>query len=900
MSEELLKSIQDMLTEEKWTRAAISNYTKNHFQKLGTVVEDAKRKNCVDAVKESVDEHLTHTKNSIIGLYLSGMLSLAKRTLDDSALVTLVNIFLDNHKTDIVVYLCETILAEDENNKFALRTLAEYYKAENNERMWEIYETLVKIDHDEADLAKTLAEKYEKDGDMETAIEFYKKALLRYVNKNLSTQIKETWTKLVSLIPEEFDFFFLVQSKIAKTISEDKSALLMHELYDYYKDNHKWDTAIKILKLILSYDEKDSWARKEIVECFRGKYANHSQLEDYIRVSNITQSWRRVFEAISDFEKHIAFDAKNFVFHRSWGVGIIRKVENDEITINFGKPNGIHKMSLKMAVDALMPLDRNHIWVLKATKSKAELVDLVKNYKVEALKIIIQSFNNSCDFKKIKAELVPTILEAKEWTSWSTAARKILDENPCFGVNANDISAYTVRENAITQEEKLANEFKAQKNFFPRVDIFMRYANDDETDKTSEYFAEMFNYFTSYLKSINTVDEKIVASYLVVNRIKQTITHLQYDFTFSFSDLFKEIKKPREIYNALKDTKNTSLKKDFISQIKMLENWADIYINLFPCVLQQSIIDVLLTSGNTEKLKQLALGCFENYRDRDNREAVIFFFKESQNEDWFKELNLSYDKQVITLINILDLTYREIENHYETTENRKVNRQIQKLLFDSDTLLKYLLESDINTITRLYTLVDDVKDLDSLTKTKMRNKILEKFPDFKFFRVEEKVAEFKGLWVTGKMLEKKRAELEHIATVLIPENSKEIGEAAAKGDLKENAEYHAARERQKELNAKAAELERDTNRAQAFDPTTITKARISFGNIVTLVNDDTGEKNTCTILGPWESDVENGIISYLTPKGRALLGAKVGDKVSWSVQGETYNCTVEDIDIAKF
>ena len=114
------------------------------------------------------------------------------------------------------------------------------------------------------------------------------------------------------MIPDEIDFFYLVQRKIAKTVNASDSALLMQELYVYYKDNQKWDIAIDILKLILSIDEKDTWARKEIVECFRGKYAKHSQLEEYIKTSNLSQGWRNVFEAISDFEKHIAFDAKNF------------------------------------------------------------------------------------------------------------------------------------------------------------------------------------------------------------------------------------------------------------------------------------------------------------------------------------------------------------------------------------------------------------------------------------------------------------------------------------------------------------------------------------------------------------------------------------------------------------
>ena len=182
MSEVLVKSVQDMLNEEKWTRAAISNYSKNNFIELADIVEKAISENCVDEVKAVCDEHLSHTKNSIIALYFSGMLALKKGTLDNSALITLVDIFQDNHKPNIVTYLCESILERDPSNKFALRTLATAYREEGNERVWEIYETLVKVDYEEADVTKLLAERAEKNGDMETAIDYYKKAIHRYIN----------------------------------------------------------------------------------------------------------------------------------------------------------------------------------------------------------------------------------------------------------------------------------------------------------------------------------------------------------------------------------------------------------------------------------------------------------------------------------------------------------------------------------------------------------------------------------------------------------------------------------------------------------------------------------------------------------------------------------------------
>ncbi|HZK19260.1 MAG TPA: transcription elongation factor GreA, partial [Treponemataceae bacterium] len=671
MSEALTKKVQDMLNEEKWTRAAISNYSKNNFIELSTLLEKAREENCSDEIKELCDEHLTHSKNSIIALYISGMLALKKKTLDNSTLVTLVTIFQDNHKTTIVEYLCETIISEDEGNKFALRTLADCYKASNNENVWELYENIVRLDYKEADIVKLLAEKAMENDDKKTAIEYYKKALLRYVNKGSTTAVKEMWSILVAMVPEEIDFFYLVQRKVAKQFSNNKSALLMQELYTYYKDNEEWDICIDILKLLLTINDKDSWARKEIIETYRGKYADHSKLDDYIRVSNLTQNWRNVFEAISDFEKHISFDAKNFVFHRSWGVGIIRSVVDNEIEINFGRKHGIRKMTLKMAVEALQPLAKDHIWVLKAIKSKEELVKMVKEDKTWALKTIIKSFDNNCDFKRVKAELVPGILTPGEWTSWSTASRKILHSDATFGVNPDDITHYLVRDRAISQEEKLSDEFKAQKQFFARIDILMRF--DEEADTTSEHFAEMVNYFIGFLKAFSTVTEQTIGAYLVIRRISAKHPAFNPNLSYTFEQLYNEIENKNALYLSLKDTRNTSLRPDFLTCIKeLLPNWEEEYIRLFPTVLKKDMLTKLINAGHTQKIKEMAAHAFENYRDY--RDAIIYMFKECQEEEWYQTMGVSYEKQMIALIHVLDVNYREIDNQTRTTDNKKLNR----------------------------------------------------------------------------------------------------------------------------------------------------------------------------------------------------------------------------------
>ena len=913
MSEELVKKVQDQLKEESWTRAAISNVTQNNIEELEKIVEQAVQENAVSEICDVCDEHLTHSKDSITALYISGMLALKQGALDNSALVSLVDIFNKNKKEAIVEYICKSILERDENNKFALRALAERYREDKNEEMWALYEKIVKIDHEEADLAKALAERAEENGDVESAINFYKKALHRFVGlKNISS-IKEVWSKLVSLIPQEIDFFLSIQRKVAKSISEDKSALLMQDLYGWYKENKKWETAIEILKLILQIDPKDSSLRREIVDCYKGLYADRANLDDYIASSDLTQGFRNVFEAIADFEKHIAFDVKGYVFHSAWGVGQIKESKNDNLKIYFGKNFGVREMTLKMAVNALTPLKDDHIWVLKATKKREELLKMVKDDKVGILKKIIKSFGNSCDLKRVKAELVPSILSAKDWTSWNNAAKKILENDSTFGVNPNDITQYIVRDHEISREEKYNNAFKAQKQFFARVDIIMKFVADDEADKDSDLFSDMHQYFTGFLKTITHSTTQIVAAFLTVEKIGRLIPSRAYSCKYSFAQIYGDLveneknehrdkeseKTPREVYEELKDTKNTSLKADFLADIKLYlkEEWQDEYLKLFPTVLKKELLDEVANNGGSEKLKAFVAYCFENFKDC--RAALMFLFGNCQEDSWYKESGVSYEKQLIALLNTIVLCFREINSHVNTTENKKIEKQAEALLFKNETLANYMFQNEEETVTKMYTLVDDIQDLDPNIKSKLRNKILEKYPDYKFRATEEKDSAPKGMWVTAAKLEEKQALAEQIQKVDIPANAKEISEARAQGDLKENAEYKAAKEHQHYLNVTLAKLQEELNRAVVFDPTTASTAIVSFGTRVTLLNKDTNQNEVYTILGPWESDPDKGIISYMSPRGDKLLNRKLEEEFSFNINETLYNYKVVKIEIAK-
>jgi len=122
-------------------------------------------------------------------------------------------------------------------------------------------------------------------------------------------------------------------------------------------------------------------------------------------------------------------------------------------------------------------------------------------------------------------------------------------------------------------------------------------------------------------------------------------------------------------------------------------------------------------------------------------------------------------------------------------------------------------------------------------------------------------------------------ELRYLKNTARPDVIKAIAEAREHGDLSENAEYHAARERQSFIEGRVAELEDKISRAQIIDPTKLSGDSVKFGATVTVVDEDTDEETTYQIVGETEADVKQGRIAITSPIARALVGKSVGDSV---------------------
>ena len=125
-----------------------------------------------------------------------------------------------------------------------------------------------------------------------------------------------------------------------------------------------------------------------------------------------------------------------------------------------------------------------------------------------------------------------------------------------------------------------------------------------------------------------------------------------------------------------------------------------------------------------------------------------------------------------------------------------------------------------------------------------------------------------------------REELKHLREVERPKNVQDIEEARAHGDLRENAEYHAAKEKQGFIEGRSREIEAVLAQAEVIDPAKLSGTRVVFGATVKITDTDSGEDTTYTIVGDYESDIKLGRIAISAPVARALIGKEQGDTVT--------------------
>lgn len=890
--EKLIERVHSMFKEEMWGRLDPKDVGISRFRILDDLFNSVVAAGIVKEVRDICKEHIQNHPDSIVASYLIGLTGYHLDIIDDKMeMRRLIDMYQKYHKWVIVELLSEKVLEYGESS-FALKSLAtSLERLGRSKEAIPVWENLLKIDRFDAEVAKKLAVAL-IDEDKQKSIQYMKLSIEGHIKNGLYDEISDLWNKLVQVSWEDIQFFERIERMLIEARQYELTASLLKVLLHKYKDEEHPDQSIQILKKILEYTPNDTAARRDLVKLYEKKYGAHSQFQLFLKLSKLNNFKYPVKHAIQDFENSIIFDKGHYVRHRSWGVGRIVDITPNNIIIDFKEKPG-HQMSVQMALQALTPLKSDHIQVLKYEDYEG-LKKLFEEDFLQFFEILIRSYNGSIALADIKKELIPDFVSEKAWAKWWSNKRTEIKKSPLFGISPEKKDVIIMRDKPLTFADELLDNFLKTDSFTEKLDVAIEFVNNIDANEGVAVAQFFVDYFSGELKG-DSITRKIL-SYFILNGLSKFIDAKKLKLDQAYRNILAIVKESQDLPSISRKIGSYDYKKDLINLIKEArEDWADIYSQILfetPVRIHKYIVNILIRSheyGIINRFVEQALVGAKEFP-----EIFLWVAKNLLSKSWdYDWLDYSREQLVLTLFRLMN-ELKKIEQKGSKLKNLALD-----IIFDNDAaVLKDMVNAfDIQFLGKVYDIFSGIPYVDDSMREKFLDIIKSRFGDFKPLQKtteEEWKVDAEVLITTQEGFTRKQEELNRLVNVELAAISKELAKVSdATGDVRENVEYNALLEKQSILKRDINKLESEIKKAQILDLNAVSTDKVNIGTVVTISGE--GEKETFTILGPWDADFEKRILSYRSPIAQALLGKKIGDVVEIRKNEQIKQYTIESI-----
>ena len=229
---------------------------------------------------------------------------------------------------------------------------------------------------------------------------------------------------------------------------------------------------------------------------------------------------------------------------------------------------------------------------------------------------------------------------------------------------------------------------------------------------------------------------------------------------------------------------------------------------------------------------------------------------------------------------------------------KRSNKLRDYILSDQELIVDLIGSSDLEVIKDLTRSLQLSPVFDDMDKRSLLGRIVKAYPAIQSLISGEQTRQDNSILVSWASLERRKNEYTTLVQKAIPANREEIAIARSYGDLRENHEYKAAKEQQRVLMRRKSELEIDLARAKGSDFANAKTEAVGLGTKVKVTDTANNLPEVYSILGAWDGDPDNNLISYLTPMGQALLNHKAGEVVPFEIGGTTRNLRIDSITLA--
>ena len=572
-----------------------------------------------------------------------------------------------------------------------------------------------------------------------------------------------------------------------------------------------------------------------------------------------------------------------FCTHRSWGFGKITTVDTlmAKITIDFQAKPG-HSMDLGFATKVLSPLSSSHILARKAT-DLAGLKRMGALRHLELIKLVVESYGGQATVALIQESLVPDVIE-EDWKKWWADAKKEMKGDGHYQLPVKKTEPIVYHAEELSPADKLMSNIRDAKGLKAQLAAATELCKSiDGVENKESLLDEVVSILNEAIKNHLTLKPSLALEAILLRDAIRTQSGIQpQEGELTASDIYEKADDLAGLIEGLSAAKQKLALEAFRQAHP--DTWVDTYLKLINETglrLVGELIQILIDTGHFEKFKASLAKLISK---REASTDLMLWMGKNRSDSFADILGPEVFRAMMAAI----------EN--DRFEDRKTSKLGDLILSDQKLITDLIGSADIELIEDLVRALQATNCFDDMDKRSLLGRIVKEFPSIQNLISGDQAKEDNVLVVSWQSLERRKQEYEELVKEKIPANSREIAIARSYGDLRENHEFKAAKEAQKLLLSRKGELEIDLTRARATDFSDATIDAVTVGNKVGVTNLGSNKPETFILLGAWDGDPDNQILSYLTPLGQAFLGKKPGEEAEFEVDHEAKRYRIESIE----
>ncbi len=628
----------------------------------------------------------------------------------------------------------------------------------------------------------------------------------------------------------------------------------------------------EVLRLLIDLENTNSPVLAEVtLETLKRVHGQDPKFNERLRLIGLRD--KESFQgAISRYDLLTHMSKGNIVFHTGgWGTGEVMDVSfiREHLIIEFENVGGRKDLSFANAFKTLVPLPSTH-FLARRFLNPDLLEKEGREDPVALIKLLLRDMGPKTAVE-IKEELCELVIPEKDWTKWWQGARAKVKKDPMIEVPESLKEPFYLRKAELLPEERLQNMMHNKTEINEVIQTTYNFVRDvSNALKNQEIKQSLQDKLILLLDTPGISKEQSLQISLLLEQF--------FNYQVLNKSIIQQIQQSNNIEEIIQKMEIVAFKKRALVAVREhRKDWAQIFLSLLFTIPQVQLRDYILKELNQGETKKSLEENLKKLLEHPHKYAEVFVW-------YFQKLISQEDKTIpyqdkegqCLFFEVFLVLFHYLENQPDYRDLLK--RMYSMLAGNRYALVRQLLHGTSLEFTKEFLLLASKCQ----TFTDHDKKILRSLAEV----VHPSLAapkQRKGgqgenglIWTTEEGYFKTQDRIQHIGTVEIIENAREIEAARALGDLRENSEFKFAQERRARLQSELKVLSDQLNRARIITKEDVHFEEVGIGSIVDVV-DETGNKFQYSILGPWDADPDRNILSFNSKLAQAMIGKKRGE-----------------------